>query len=404
MKALLLNVCLLLASLLLLAGALETVARMWPGERESHLDRNGSVRYRFNPFRPDDRVSYALRPDWETGQQHKGRGMKVVTNVLGLRGKPAAAQKAQGVLRVLVVGDSFTFGLGVAEDETLPAALEPLLRAQLGQPVEVLNAGVPGWAADDYLVFLEERGFDLAPDLVVVVVMENDPGDLLWKRFDLDEDRLPLRTRSILRVVDPNGQLRYMHDESAQLPDAPFPDIEFLARRSLFYHWIRFRVLKTWYQRAEVRAAGTLATGAGVPPEGPIESLDAAEIERGLRTGPAFQLRYHRHLVAGIEREATRRGIPVFWVLAARRETEAANAGNDLHADCRDLGARCLDTLDLFPAEEKDRYFLEGDHHWSADGCARVAEALAVRLTPILSATREAAGATIALPSGSRPR
>jgi hypothetical protein len=396
MRSLLLNLCLMLVSLLLLAGALEAGARLWPGERETHRNRDGSVRYAFNPFRPDDRLSYALRPNWAGGQQHAGREMDVMTNGLGLRGKAATAQKPEGVLRVLVVGDSFVFGLGVAEGETLPAYLEPLLAAALGRPVEVLNAGVPGWAADDYLIFLETRGFALDPDLIVVVVMENDIGDLLWKRFDLGEDRLPRRTRSLLRVVDQDGQLRYLHDENAQLPDAPFPDVAWLARHSMFYHWMRFRVLKAWYQHAEVRAAGALASSAGAPPEGPIETLDAAQIERGLRSGSEFQLRYHRHLVAGIEREAASRGIPLLWAIAASRVSPQENADAGIHADCRGLGDRCLDTLALFPADEKDAYFLESNDHWSARGCQRVAEALAPRVMALLApaSRREARPAT----------
>ena len=49
--------------------------------------------------------------------------------------------------RIAVIGDSFTFGLGVNDDETAPYVLEGLLRERLGRDdVGVLNAGTISWS------------------------------------------------------------------------------------------------------------------------------------------------------------------------------------------------------------------------------------------------------------------
>jgi hypothetical protein len=92
------------------------------------------------------------------------------TNSLGLRG-PETTLKPDGP-RVLVIGDSFTFGEFVDNEETLPANLG----ARLSGRAEVLNAGVLGSTIVDQRVFLQ-RLLDLDPTLVLLVFCENDLDD-----------------------------------------------------------------------------------------------------------------------------------------------------------------------------------------------------------------------------------
>jgi lysophospholipase L1-like esterase len=78
--------------------------------------------------------------------------------------------------RVLALGDSCTFGIGVEDGETWPAHLERRLR-ESGVDAEVVNAGVPGYTAFQGKRFLETRGLELAPDLVIVTFGFNDADD-----------------------------------------------------------------------------------------------------------------------------------------------------------------------------------------------------------------------------------
>src|SRR4051812_26327091 len=50
-------------------------------------------------------------------------------NAMGFRGAAFAEPKRPGGYRIAVVGDSFTFGVGVGDDETLPAHLQRELAA-----------------------------------------------------------------------------------------------------------------------------------------------------------------------------------------------------------------------------------------------------------------------------------
>jgi hypothetical protein len=64
------------------------------------------------------------------------------TNAHGLRDRDRPA-KAPGTKRVLVMGDSYTWGYAIAEEEAYPQVAERLL-AQRGRPdIEVINGGIP---------------------------------------------------------------------------------------------------------------------------------------------------------------------------------------------------------------------------------------------------------------------
>lgn len=96
----------------------------------------------------------------------------VSTNDLGFRSGPIPARK--GEFRVLALGNSCTFGVGVDDHETWPARLEEILEARLGGDVLVINGSVPGYSAWQGRRFLEIRGLDLAPDLVIACFGFND--------------------------------------------------------------------------------------------------------------------------------------------------------------------------------------------------------------------------------------
>jgi lysophospholipase L1-like esterase len=95
------------------------------------------------------------------------------TNSAGLRND---AEIDDSAVRILAIGDSFTYGMYVHNHETFPARLEERLR-ELGHNVQVLNAGVPGYTISDSLDYLREKGLALRPDLVILGEYTNDVFD-----------------------------------------------------------------------------------------------------------------------------------------------------------------------------------------------------------------------------------
>jgi lysophospholipase L1-like esterase len=108
-------------------------------------------------------------------REHRGNPARVVEhriNADGFRGPLVARERTPGVARIACIGDSHTFGEGVAEDQTWPAHLARLLAER--EPVEVLNCGVDAYDTLQEVVLLERRVVDYAPDLVLLQYYIND--------------------------------------------------------------------------------------------------------------------------------------------------------------------------------------------------------------------------------------
>ncbi len=108
------------------------------------------------PDRPHDPSEARAENRHETIQRL--RTFFVSTNSRGMRGPEI---KPKHGFRILAVGDSVTFGWGVAGDETFPAQLSTLLG------VEVLNGGVPAWKPPTMAAWTQRVARELAPDLVL---------------------------------------------------------------------------------------------------------------------------------------------------------------------------------------------------------------------------------------------
>lgn len=83
--------------------------------------------------------------------------------VRGITEYPYARELLSPTRRVLVFGDSYTFGDEVSDDETYAHFLGETM-----PDTEVLNMGVHGYGHDQMLVYLQEEGEKYRPDVVVL--------------------------------------------------------------------------------------------------------------------------------------------------------------------------------------------------------------------------------------------
>ncbi len=107
------------------------------------------------------------------GFDQDGTQYLVAINSDGFRGKEFGPKRA-GVVRVVALGASSTFGYHDRDDETWPHYLEQELNARLASEAiagvtafEVLNLGIPHQNAANLLALLEAEGLAYQPDLVV---------------------------------------------------------------------------------------------------------------------------------------------------------------------------------------------------------------------------------------------
>ncbi|MCR9141494.1 MAG: GDSL-type esterase/lipase family protein [bacterium] len=105
-----------------------------------------------------------------------------ITHYHGVRrNQPFEKEKGPGIKRVLTIGDSFTWGAGLSDEQTFPAMLEERLNASLpagARKVEVLNAGIVSSTITNSYESLINHDLAFKPDVVVLTFCDNDISDL----------------------------------------------------------------------------------------------------------------------------------------------------------------------------------------------------------------------------------
>jgi len=103
------------------------------------------------------------------------RDIQMSINSLGFRDDELARPKPRDEFRILVLGDSITWGDYLQAEEVYVEHIEMALQGQLGEKrVEVINAGIGDIGLKEEIRILEERGLAVEPDLVLVSFYLND--------------------------------------------------------------------------------------------------------------------------------------------------------------------------------------------------------------------------------------
>lgn len=125
-----------------------------------------------NPIliQPDEAAGYIFEPNQTL---HRFGGL-VRIDSHGMRSDPLPPSKPAGTFRLLLVGDSYTYGTtDVDQSRIFAELLHKELPSIIDKPVEVLNASTGGWAIGNEVGFVRSRGLFNA-DLVLLVL---NPGD-----------------------------------------------------------------------------------------------------------------------------------------------------------------------------------------------------------------------------------
>lgn len=169
------------------------------------------------------------RRGWEMvpSLEHYTYQHRVRVNALGLRGPEVPETKPPEETRVLCLGDSLTYGQGVADPDTVPARLEAACAALAPERVwRVVNGGLRGYDTAQELALLDELGARIAPDVVLLLWFWNDlePTDaeaLCAKlrakgpvAFDLDAppEGAALRRWRWVQLLRRSALVMYLHD------------------------------------------------------------------------------------------------------------------------------------------------------------------------------------------------
>jgi lysophospholipase L1-like esterase len=147
-------------------------------------------------------MSYAMRFGYESPT--------VRINSHGFRGAELVDENADGVFRIVCLGGSTTYGIGVPDTDTYPYLLQQELRSVVPD-VEVVNAGMVSGTTAEALALFTNRIIDLDPDVIVYYEGYNDLVPRMFSHFRPDyehfrrspHDRLAWYEHSKLyRLVD----------------------------------------------------------------------------------------------------------------------------------------------------------------------------------------------------------
>ena len=121
--------------------------------------------YKYDVY--DPHRGWALKPSLADLRLPKGNTL--TTNSKGTRGAKEYRYGKSEKQRILILGDSFTFGEDVSDKETYSHYLQEMLPF-----TEVINFGVHGYGHDQMLLYLKEEGLKYKPDLVILGFVDQD--------------------------------------------------------------------------------------------------------------------------------------------------------------------------------------------------------------------------------------
>jgi hypothetical protein len=118
----------------------------------------------------DPVLHYELAPGTSCDCETDGRKYRVTIDASGARYPTHPATKGPGVFRILCAGGSTIYGGSVADDHTMPAAVERRLNAAApaGKQYEAWNFGTPAYTLRQAAHLARARLDTLHPDLVLV--------------------------------------------------------------------------------------------------------------------------------------------------------------------------------------------------------------------------------------------
>jgi len=131
-------------------------------------------------FRPNDTLSYG--------------GIDRKTNNLGFLSKKKTTQHpGENIYRIIIYGDSVTYGVFLKEKDTYPYILEKVLNSSTeGKQFEVLNAGL-GNSPFQYAMHIQHDIEQFKPDMIIfqIEVLNDTADDMMYAVAEWDPNGLP---------------------------------------------------------------------------------------------------------------------------------------------------------------------------------------------------------------------
>ena len=172
-----------------------------PHARQTYLDlfcpmrseeERKALLSRFSPTVPDE---FKNNPTWT-----------VSFNSAGFRDDEFPATRSPDSIRIITLGDSWTFGHNVAMDQSYPKRLQVMLRSEFpNKKIEVLNLAMLAYTSHEGLKLLQRKALAFQPDIVLIGYSMNDASIAGWHDRDVF---VPKTWRfSLRRFISENSEI-----------------------------------------------------------------------------------------------------------------------------------------------------------------------------------------------------
>jgi lysophospholipase L1-like esterase len=301
-------------------------------------------------YLPHDVRRFTLRP----GQAGFTYGAPATIDECGFRIHARPADRV-AVPTIFALGDSFTFGLGVGDEDTWPARLQTHLNADGPHQWRVVNGGTISYGVFQEMDLLKSSGLSSRPTIVIHA--------LYWNDY-MNAEAAPAGAES---VVTPDGYLRW---------DRPV-DERTLARKAASFVSSRSALLFT----ARQAISGLSAAGGTTTYAREFRQM----LERGLTDS---QWRPVEAFYRDLQSLGAKEGFAVVAILMPVMDIVAGSGSQHPYASqargrLERLGVPFIDAFAILAQEQSPgRLFLpQGpDAHLNAEGYRLIAAATASRL------------------------
>lgn len=165
----------------------------------------------------DPAIGWILKPGtYWVKPPHSFKEHRVHINRFGLRGEDIVEDNQKSKLRIIILGDSFTFAVAVPEEQIFTTQLESFLKQRLSSQYEVINAGVPGYGnAQELLLMRKLIEEHIIADVYLLMFFSND----ILDNLRLDYGNLSENLVQPGFVLDAKGQLELKYPPQKKIQD-----------------------------------------------------------------------------------------------------------------------------------------------------------------------------------------
>lgn len=375
MKKVIVNLMLLLCSVVISVLFAEGITKVF---KLSYVLENSSDQF----FESTGDIGYFGKKNIEGVWSTPEFRINIKHNSLGFRDSEYKFEKQTDIKRIVVLGDSFTWGWGVNKENIYTEKLETSLKK-----TEVINMGIPGYGMAKEYLLLNRYALKFKPDIVIVSFFLDD---FLKKELEKDDsifedEQLSQQNYQALSLKDKKspeeGKIRKINNsESISIQN-------FLRKNSSLYNFVATKIkISDWFSGLR-ELFFKLELMKRLPPVSIVATYALKNknlwgyTEEAILKMKSLSEKHNFKLIVVIIPEKPQ-VYEKFWPIIHSTynisEKDLMMPNNFIRELCEKNSINVLDLLPTFRkyADKGEKLYFDYDPHWNARGHELASEAL----------------------------